>query len=146
MTKPDHAPLDQFLCPQCDREVDEQWVACPACGLRLKPHTELMPRIVAWGAALLAYVWAVTLLMEHQPDAVWPFAILVGLPLCYIFGKAVVFRIRGKPLTWKQLGWTSLRTAVVSLGLMIVLPVLIGAALVVLLLVVCAGAMATGQF
>jgi hypothetical protein len=141
----DRATLDQFLCPQCAAEVQEQWVACPGCGLRLKPHTDLLPRIALWGGIFLSFVWVLTLMLRHEPAQAGWFALLAGLPLCYIFGKAVVFRLRGKPLTWQQLGWTSVRTVVVSFGLMVVLPIVIGVALVLLLLAVCTVAMGTGQ-
>jgi hypothetical protein len=140
------SPVQQFLCPQCSAEVREEWVACPACGLRLKPHSELLPRAIAWGAVLAAYVWVVTQVYQHDRDTGLGLAVLAGLPLCYIFGKAVLFRIQGKPLTWQQLGWTSLRTAAVSLMVMVVAPVLLGLAVVLLLFVVCGGLMMTGKF
>jgi len=140
------SPIDQFVCPQCNHEVREEWVSCPVCGLRLKPGGDLVPRAIAWAAVLASYVWGVTLLYRHDRDQALAFAVLVGLPLCYIFGKAVIFRIQGKPLTWKQLGRTSARTALVSLGLLIVAPVLLGLAVVLLLFVVCGGLMMTGQF
>jgi hypothetical protein len=140
------APIQQFLCPGCSHEVQEQWVACPVCGLRLKPATELLPRIVAWGGVLIAFVSAVLLIARHDQDAAAGFAVVTGLPLCYIFGKAVLFRLQGQPLTWKQLGQTSVRTFLVGFGLLVVAPALIGAALIILLLAVCGGMLLTGRF
>jgi len=142
----DSTQIQQFLCPKCNAEVREEWVACPACGLRLKPGGDLLPRSLAWAGVLAAYVSAVILIARYDHDVAHAFMLLVGLPLCYIFGKAVLFRVRGKPLTWKELGATSARTFVVGLGVTVVLPVVIGMAMVVLLFAVCVGAMAIGKF
>ncbi|HET6422237.1 MAG TPA: hypothetical protein VFG20_01060, partial [Planctomycetaceae bacterium] len=104
----------------------------------LRPGSDLWPRAVMWIFVLAAYLGAVTLISRHDHDSALAFGILVGLPLCYIFGKAVLFRVSGRPLTWQQMGMTTLRTALVAAGLFVILPVIIGVAAILLLLAVCA--------
>lgn len=134
-------PVTEFCCPNCLVAVQEAWVACPQCGLRLKPGGDLVPRAIAWSATLVAFVLAVALIYPHDESAAITFGVIFGLPLCYIFGKAVMFRLSGRPLNWHDLGMTTLRTALVTIGLVIVLPVVIGMAAVLLLLAVCSGMM-----
>ncbi len=137
----DPTPITEFCCPQCLVTVQEEWVACPKCGQRLKPGGDLLRRGFIWSATLAAFVLAIVLIYPENPDAAVGFGVIFGLPLCYIFGKAVMFRLSGRPLTWHDLGMTTLRTALVTLGLVIVLPVVIGMAAVLLLLAVCSGMM-----
>lgn len=139
MTEP--IPVTEFCCPSCLVAVQEEWVSCPKCGQRLKPGGDLVPRALGWSAALAAFVLAVVLIYPNNPEGAIGFAVIFGLPLCYIFGKAVMFRMSGRPLTWHDLGMTTLRTALVTIGLVIVLPVVIGMAAVLLLLAVCSGMM-----
>lgn len=134
-------PVTEFCCPRCLIATQEAWVACPQCGYRLKPGGDLIPRALAWSAALLAFVFAVVLISQHDRDAALGFGVIFGLPLCYIFGKAVMFRLSGRPLNWQDLGMTTLRTALVTIGLVVVLPVMIGMAAILLLLAACSGMM-----
>lgn len=131
-------PLTEFCCPRCQFVTQPDWFVCPKCGLHLKPGSDLLPRAAVWGMIFAAYIGAVVLIARHDQDSAFGFGILVGLPLCYIFGKAVIFRLSGRPLTWQQVGMTTLRTVLVSAGLFVVLPVIIGVAAILLLLAVCA--------
>ena len=134
----DSTPITEFLCPRCQSVTEPDWMACPKCGLQLKPGSNLVTRAVMWSLVLAAYLCAVMLIAQHDQDSALGFGILVGLPLCYIFGKAVIFRVSGRPLTWQHLGMTTLRTVLVSAGLFIVLPVIIGVAAILLLFAMCA--------
>lgn len=138
-------PITEFCCPRCSTATQDNWVSCPKCGQRLKPGGDLVPRILAWSMTLAAFVSAVALIAQHDRDSAIGFGVIFGLPLCYIFGKAVMFRWSGKPLNWHDLGMTTLRTALVTIGLVIVLPVVIGMAAVILLLAVCSGMMVLGR-
>lgn len=131
-------PITEFCCPRCQFVTEPEWLACPKCGLQLKPGSDFLPRAAMWAIVFAAYLSAVLLIAQHDQDSAFGFGILVGLPLCYIFGKAVIFRISGRPLTWQHLGMTTLRTVLVSAGLFVVLPVIIGVAAILLLLAVCA--------
>ncbi len=136
MTEP--TLITEFCCPRCQTVTQPEWLACPKCGLQLRPGSDLLLRSVMWAGILGAYLLAITLISQSDPSAAVGFGVLVGLPLCYIFGKAVIFRFSGRPLTWQHLGMTTLRTILISAGLYIVMPVLIGIAAVLLLLAVCA--------
>ncbi len=90
------------------------------------------------------FVLGVTLITLNDRDAGVGFGMLFGLPLAYVFGKAVLFRFHGRPLTWRELGLTSLRTAAVSFGTMVVLPILIGVAVLVMFFAICGVAIIRG--
>lgn len=143
---PEPTPLQEFCCPGCDAPVDEKWVACPKCGTPLKPADDLLVRSAIWIALLAAYVFATLLIYKEDQRAAITFGVLCGLPLVYLFGKAVLFRLRGRPLTWKELGWTSFRVAVVGVLMTVVLPMIIGLAMIVLLFAVCGTMILRGQF
>lgn len=134
---PDPLPIQDFFCPRCKAEVHEQWKACPECGLALRPANDLLVRAALWSGLLAGFVILSLLVYRENPNNVPYVVVFFGLPLAYLFGKAVLFRIQGRPLTWKDLGWTSFRVAVVGMFLTIVLPALIGMAALVLLFVVC---------
>jgi hypothetical protein len=141
----DPAPLKEFCCPSCNTPLDETWVSCPICGFRVKPADDLLVRAIAWSVVLAAFVLATLLIYKNDAEGAVAFGVLFGLPLVYIFGKAVLFRLRGRPMTWKDLGWTSFRVAVVGVALTVVLPLLIGLAAVVLLFAVCGAMMLGGR-
>lgn len=134
-------PLQDFQCPQCNSDVQADWTCCPKCGYWLKAEGPLAWRLVAWAVALAAFVLGVTLIARHDLDTGLAFGVLFGVPLCYVLGKAIVFRFQGRPLTYRQLAITSLK----AFGVAVVLPWLIGVALVVLLCVVCFGALGVGM-
>lgn len=142
MTNP--TPLTEFFCPGCQRAVQNEWVACPACGQPLKPPSDFWKRAAVWAMVLGGFVLGVTLIALNDRDAGVGFGILFGLPLAYVFGKAVLFRFSGRPLTWRELGLTSLRTAAVSFGTMVVLPILIGVAVLVMFFAICGVAILRG--
>jgi hypothetical protein len=144
VTKP--TPLTEFYCPGCQRAVQEAWVACPVCGQRLKPPSDFWQRAAVWSFVLGGFVLGVLLIARQDRDAGVGFGILFGFPLAYVFGKAVYFRMSGRPLTWRELGWTSMRTGLVSIGTMVVLPILIGVAALLLLFAVCGLAIVQGKF
>lgn len=91
------------------------------------------------------YVLGVTLITLKDRDAGIGFGLLFGLPLAYLFGKAVIFRISGRPLTWRELGLSSLRTVLVTIGLMVILPLAVGLAALLLLFAICGGMAAMGR-
>lgn len=138
MTHPEAEPVDQpTLCPHCQHEVQAEWISCPSCGLQLKPAGDILPRAAVWLLILTAYLWATVSLWRKSPAEGQGFAVLFGLPLCYTFGKAVLFRLMGRPLSWNELGATSFRVFVLGFLVMVVAPFVIGAAFVLLLLAVC---------
>lgn len=143
MTNP--TPLTEFLCPGCECTVQREWVACPACGARLKPASDFWTRAAVWAMVLGGYVLGVTLITLKDRDAGIGFGLLFGLPLAYLFGKAVIFRISGRPLTWRELGLSSLRTVLVTIGLMVILPLAVGLAALLLLFAICGGMAAMGR-
>lgn len=135
-----NAPPDNLLpgnCPQCEKELQSQWVVCPYCGLRLKPADDLLKRSLMWIGVLLTFVLAQTLIAQQGSELAGAFGVIVGLPLAYVFGKAVVFRVRGVPLTWNQLSRTSVRAFFTAFILLFVLPLVIGIAALILLLMAC---------
>ncbi|MDZ4688762.1 MAG: hypothetical protein SH850_27120 [Planctomycetaceae bacterium] len=133
----DPTPLQNFQCPQCSADVQADWACCPKCGRWLKAEGPLAWRLVAWAVVLTAFVLAVTLIARDNRDAGLAFGVLFGLPLAYVLGKAILYRMQGRPLTYGQLAMTSLR----AFGAAIVLPWIVGVALVVLLCVLCFGVM-----
>lgn len=133
----DPLPLQDFQCPECQTDVQADWACCPKCGYWLKPEGPLKWRIAAWLLVLGAFVVAVTLIARHNVDTALGFGVFFGAPLCYVLGKAIIYRLNGRPLTYRQLAITSFR----AFGVAVVLPWLIGVALVVLLCVLCFGAM-----
>jgi hypothetical protein len=134
---PDPLPLENFQCPQCQADVHADWTCCPKCGYWLKPEGPLTWRLVAWALVLGFYVVGVTLIARHDLDTAIGFGVLFGIPLCYVLGKAIIFRMNGRPLTYRQLAITSLK----AFGIAVVVPWLIGVALVLLLCVLCFGAL-----
>ncbi|MDX1966107.1 MAG: hypothetical protein SFV23_02945 [Planctomycetaceae bacterium] len=138
-------PIEDFQCPKCDAEVQADWACCPKCGTWLRSDGPFSYRVLAWLAVAVAFVSATALLSRNSPETATVFAVIFGLPLCYTFGKAVWFRATGRPLTYRDLGLTSVRAFAVNAGLFIVLPTVVGVALVVLMFAVCVGALATGQ-
>lgn len=146
MTDPAPTPIADFQCPKCDATVSGDWACCPKCGLWLRPDGPFVYRLLMWLGLLIALVSATTLLSRVSPEQALVFAVIFGLPLCYTFGKAVWFRLTGKPLTYRALGATTLKAFAVNIGLFVLLPLTVGVAAFVLLFAICLGAMATGQF
>lgn len=146
MSETSPTPLQNFQCPKCDADVLTDWACCPKCGQWLKAEGPFSYRVAGWLAVAVAFVAATALLAKASQETATVFAVIFGLPLCYTFGKAVFFRATGRPLTYKQLGVTSFKAFLVNVILFVVVPFLIGLALIVLMFIVCFGAMATGQF
>lgn len=124
-------------CPGCDKRLEAQWVVCPYCGLRLKPADDLLRRSAAWIVVLLGFALGESAIAAKDPSLAGCLAVLIGLPLAYAFGKAVIFRVRGTPLTWNQLGRTTLRAGITTFGLLVVLPVVIGVCVIALAFIAC---------
>lgn len=135
MTPP--TPLQDFQCPRCGNDVHTDWTCCPKCGFWLKREGPLMLRLAAWGLVLSAFVLAISLIARHDRDGAIVFGVMFGLPLAYVLGKAILFRMQGRPLTYQQLVATSFK----AIGVAVVLPWLIGASLLILLCVLCFGAL-----
>lgn len=92
-----------------------------------------------WVGVLISFVVAQTLIAKYAGDWAGVFFIAVGLPLAYVFVKAMVYRIRGVPLTWSQLGRTSVRAFFTVVILSIVVPIVIGIAALIFLFMICSG-------
>jgi|GEM_PF-4001182 len=146
MTEHSPEPLRDFQCPKCDADVQADWACCPKCGQWLKADGPFTYRVLGWLAIAVAFVAMTALFAQTSPETAMVFAVIFGLPLCYTFGKAVWFRLTGKPLTYRQLGVTSFKAFLVNAVLFVVVPFLIGLALIVLMFIVCFGAIATGKF
>ncbi len=112
---------------------------CQHCGLRLKPGHELVIRSCVWLAVLLVFALGQLAVSWYDSNMAVGFRVLLGLPIAYAFGKSVLFRIRGTPLTWHQLRDTALRAVAYTLGLLVVLPIVIGVTLVLFMFVTCTG-------
>lgn len=124
-------------CPKCGKSLDASWMVCPYCGLRLKLTESVVVRAIIWSLVIFAFV-SVDIVLSRSDDgfATW-FSILVGLPLAYTFGKALIFRLRGKPLTFSQLGIVSIRVAFYTFIVTVVAPVVLGVALILCFLAIC---------
>jgi len=138
MNEPANLPSPDH-CPGCHKATEPKWFVCPHCGLRLKPTDDLMKRSLMWLGILSTFILAQVVVAQRDRDLAWGFSFLVGLPLAYVFGKAVLFRLMGRPLTWSQLGRTSVRTVVTTFVLVVVVPIAIGLALLIFLFIVCSG-------
>ena len=145
MIEPIDSPVSLQSCPGCRKDLDANWLVCPYCGLRLRPGDDLVMRSLMWLGILLIFVVTTTLVSQRDPDMAAGLAGLIGIPMAYIFGKAVLFRIRGKPMTWSQLGNTTLRTAWMAFLLMIVAPAVLGVALILFAFVACGLMMGLGR-
>ena len=132
-------------CPGCRKDLDANWFVCPFCGLRLKPGNDLIMRSLTWLAILLGYVLTITLISQHDPDAAAGLGFLFGAPLAYVFGKAVLFRLQGTPLTWSQLRQTSFRAAMTTFLLVVVVPLVLGVALLIFALAACGVMLGAGR-
>lgn len=145
MAETEPTPIADFQCHKCDANVRADWSCCPQCGTWLRPDGPFTYRLLMWFGLLIGLVSITWLLSRVSPEQALVFALIFGLPLCYTFGKAVWFRLTGKPLTYGQLGSTTIRAFFVNVGMFVVLPMMIGIAAFILLFAVCLGAMATGQ-
>lgn len=132
-------------CPRCRKDLDANWLVCPYCGLRLKPGNDLLLRSLVWLGVLLTFVLTVTVISQRDPDAAAGLGMVFGIPLAYVFGKAVLFRLQGTPLTWSQLQNTSFRAATVTFLLLVVVPVVLGVALLLFAFVACGVMLGMGR-
>lgn len=114
-------------------------MVCQFCGTRLKPGNDLVVRSFAWLAVLLAFALGQVAVSLYGRDAAVAYGLLLGLPMVYVFGKAVWFRIQGTPLTWSQLRKTAVRSAALTFVLLVVGPIVIGVTLLIFAFAVCAG-------
>ena len=137
MSQPDEIFLN--VCPQCGADLKWRWFTCPQCGYRLKSGKELLYRAAGWLGVLMAFVTGLTVISKYDTNTASAVGALLGFPLAYVFGKAVVFRLSGSPMSWPQLRNTSLRAIVTAIAVMVVLPVVIGIALLIFLFAVCSG-------
>ena len=126
-------------CPGCGQAVESNRLVCHHCGLRLKPGHELAIRSLVWLAVLLVFAVGQLAISWYDTNVAIGFRVLLGLPIAYAFGKAVLFRIRGTPLTWHQLRDTALRAVAYTFGLLVVLPIIIGVTLLLFTFSVCTG-------
>lgn len=133
----DSIELADNRCPSCDKKLESKWLVCPYCGLRLKPADDLVVRSLTWFAILLGFTLGERAVARSDPNLATGLGVLIGLPLAYAFGKAVLFRLRGTPLTWGQLSRTTLRAGLTTFGLLVVLPVVIGVSVIVLAFIAC---------
>lgn len=145
MNEPIQPPALPHSCPGCRKVLQPDWVVCPFCGLRLRPGDDLLWRSVTWLAVLVAFVVGISKISEHDPDAAAGLGMIVGLPLAYVFGKAVLFRLRGSPLTWSQLWHTGFKAGMMTVLMLVVIPMVIGVALLLFAFVACGVMMGLGR-
>jgi hypothetical protein len=108
----------------------------------LKPGNDLVIRSFVWLAVLLAFTLGQLAVSAYAPNLSVAYGLLLGLPMLFAFGKAVLFRIKGPPLTWYQLRNIALRATAYTFVLLVVVPIVIGVigvALLLLAFVVCFG-------
>lgn len=125
-------------CPKCGEDLEPSWSVCPLCGLRIKPEESLLMRSVIWLSLLVGYVLMVLAIAKTDQNLAVCFGVVVGLPLAYVFGKALIFRMSGQPLTLGQLGRTGLRAGLITFLTVVVAPVVLGIACLLLLFAICA--------
>ncbi len=131
-------------CPGCQTGVETGWMVCPHCGLRLKRGNDLVTRSFQWLAVLVVFATGQALVSWFDPNLAAAYGLLLGLPLAIAFSIAAVRRIQGVPLTWRQLRTTTLRAAAFTFVLLVVVPIVIGVALLLLAFAICAGAFQMG--
>ena len=131
--------IKDFLdtCPGCEKALEPNWFVCPHCGLRVKPGNDFIARSLLWTAVLLAFVMMVLYIAKHDEAAASGFAAVIGIPLAYVFGKAILFRLMGKPLSWQQLRRTTIRVGMITFIYAVVIPTIIGIAMLLLLFAIC---------
>ena len=132
-------------CPGCQKAVEAEWMVCPHCGIRLKSGNDLVTRSFQWLGVLLVFVAGQVAISLYDPNLAGVYGLLLGLPLTYAFGRAVLARMHGVPLTWRQLRATTLRAAAMTFVLLVVVPIVIGVALLLLAFAICAGALPMGR-
>ncbi len=145
MNEPMPSPADMKRCPGCANQLEADWFVCPYCGLRMKPANDLLLRSLMWLGILLTFVLTLTAISTRDPDAAAGLGVIFGLPLAYVFGKAVVFRVTGNPLTWNQLWRTSIRAGVTTFLLFVVVPTVLAVAFLIFAFVMCAGMVGMGH-
>jgi len=132
-------------CRFCKAAVEANWMVCPHCGLRQKSGDDLVTRSFQWLAVLIVFAAGQALVSRYQPLLAASYGLLLGLPLTIAFCIAVIYRLQGVPLTWRQLRATTLRAAALTFVLLVVVPIVIGVALLLLAFAICAGAFQMGQ-
>ena len=145
MNEPIESPVPSKRCPGCMKQLDADWFVCPYCGLRMKPANDLLVRSLMWLGILLTFLLTLTAISTREPDAAAGLGVIFGLPLAYVFGKAVVFRVTGNPLTWNQLWKTSVRAGITTFMLFVVVPTVLAVALLIFAFVMCAGMVGMGR-
>ena len=102
----------------------------------------LLTRSLQWLAVLVVFALGQILVACYDPNVAATYALVVGLPLTYAFGKAVVYRIYGIPLTWHELGSTTLRavtTTATTFAMFAMVMMVFYFALYLLLFAICGG-------
>ena len=114
----------------------------------VKAGPGLLMRSLQWLAVLLVFALGQILVACYGPNVAATYALLVGLPLMYAFSKAVVYRIYGIPLTWRELGSTTLRavtTTATTFAMLAMVMMVFCFALYLLLFAICGGGFHMGM-
>ena len=114
----------------------------PTSSRCVKGGPGLLTRSMQWLAVLVVFILGQVLATWYGPNVAATYALLVGLPLVYVFGKAVVYRIYGIPLTWRELGSTTLRavtTTATTFAMFAMVLMVFYFALYLLLFAICGG-------
>lgn len=101
-----------------------------------------------WMAVLVVFALGQVFTLYYDTTLAAGYGLLVGLPLACAFSKAVVFRVYGIPLRWRELRSTMLRaaaTTATAFGLLVVALILIGVAVLLLVFSICGGAIGMGR-
>jgi len=101
------------FCPNCGKEVSENFMFCPECGQRLKVgvtpentsgqgELATVPEEVkgwSWGAFVLTWIWGIF-------NSVW-IALLCFIPF-FSLVWAIVLGIKGNEWAWRNKKWDSI--------------------------------------
>ena len=120
-------------CPRCKNHLEVNWFVCPYCGTRIRPGDDLIQRSFTWLLIISGFLLALTIIAQSDEAAATGLGMIFGIPLAYVFGKAVLFRILGKPLGWDRLGAAAVR----SFLFLVVAPMAIGLCVLILGFIAC---------
>jgi len=119
----------------------------PTTSRSMKGDSSLLMRSLQWLAVMLAFALGQVLTAKYDPNVGAAYALLAGLPLAYVFCKAVVYRLYGIPLTWRELSVTTLRaaaTTATTFALLAAVLIVACASLYLLVIAICSSAFGMG--
>ena len=124
----------QQICPECEQKNNSNWFVCRHCGANLKPIEIQLKFWFFWLVVLSVFGVCEILLvtLARAQEVVFTTVLLIGLPLVYLFGRAVFQHVDGLPNP------KSLKAVGKTLLLVILLPGAVILSVMILVFVVCA--------